>query len=47
MSELMCPELYEDPFSVYMHIYPNNLFIDDPEWQHVMYVCNIYSNGCS
>lgn len=41
MSELMCPELYEDPFSVYMHIYSNNLFIDNIEWQHVMYVTYI------
>jgi hypothetical protein len=41
LSELMCPVLYEDPFSVYMHIYSNNLFIDDLEWQHVMYVTYI------
>jgi hypothetical protein len=41
LSELMCPELYEDPFSVYMHIYSNKLFIDDIEWQHVMYITYI------
>jgi hypothetical protein len=41
MSELMCPELYEDPFSVYMHIYSTKLFIDDIEWQHVMYITYI------
>lgn len=41
MSELICPELYEDPFYVYMHIYSHNLFIDDLDWQHVMYVTYI------
>ena len=41
LSELMCPELYEDPFSVYMHIYSNKLFINDIEWQHVMYITYI------
>lgn len=41
LSELMCPELYEDPFSVYMHIYSSKLFINDNEWQHVMYITYI------
>lgn len=41
LSELMCPELYEDPFSVYMHIYSSKLFINDDEWQHVMYITYI------
>ena len=41
LSELMYPELYEDPFSVYMHIYSSKLFINDNEWQHVMYITYI------